>query len=68
MVEITDIELKKNIDKYIGLGQREEIVVTVMSKPVFTIVPNHIDRIKNWRKLFDTLPPEAVTDKDIDRE
>ena len=39
MLTITITELENNIDKYIELGQKEEIEVTSRDKVIFTIVP-----------------------------
>ena len=68
MCTITATELKRNFGKYVKIGQIEEIVVTHRGKTIFTIVPEKLKLLKKWESFFDTLPEEALTDKDIDRE
>lgn len=68
MCTITATELKKNLGKYMILGQTEEIEVTNRGKVVFYITPERIKLIDKVEKMFGTLPIEALNDKDIDRE
>ena len=68
MRTITATELKKNLGKYMILGQTEEIEVTNRGKVVFYITPERIKLIDKVEKMFGTLPIEALNDKDIDRE
>ena len=65
---ITIKELKHNIDKYIELGQKEEIEVTHGGKVVFYITPQRVKLMQQLEKMFGSLPREAYYDKDIDRE
>ena len=65
---ITIKELKHNIDKYIELGQKEEIEVTDNTKLSFILLQKESSYLKNQKKLFGSLPREAYYDKDIDRE
>ena len=68
MCTITATELKKNLGKYMVLGQTEEIEVTNRGKVVFYITPERIKLINRVEKMFGTLPREAYYDNDIDRE
>ena len=68
MCTITATELKKNLGKYMVLGQTEEIEVTNRGKVVFYITPVRIKLIDKVEKMFGSLPREAYYDKDIDRE
>ncbi len=68
MLTITATELKKNLGKYMILGQTEEIEVTNRGKVVFYITPERIKLIDRVEKMFGTLPREAYYDNDIDRE
>ena len=61
-------ELEQNIDKYIKLGQIEEIEVTHRGKVVFYITPQRVKLMQEWEALFGSLPREAYYDDDIDRE
>ena len=68
MIIITKTEFQRNIDKYIVIGQRDEIMVTCKGKPIFTIVPEKLKLLKKWESFYNTLPESALTDKDIKRE
>lgn len=68
MCTITATELKKNLGKYMILGQTEEIEVTNRGKVVFYITPERIKLMDRVEKMFGTLPIEAYYDDDIDRE
>ena len=68
MRTITATELKKNLGKYMILGQTEEIEVTNRGKVVFYITPERIKLMDRVEKMFGTLPIEAYYDDDIDRE
>ena len=68
MCTITATELKKNLGKYMVLGQTEEIEVTNRGKVVFYITPERIRLMDKVEKLFGCLPREAYYDDDIDRE
>lgn len=68
MCTITATELKKNLGKYMQLGQTEEIEVTNRGKVVFYITPERVKLIDRVEKMFGTLPREAYYDDDIDRE
>ena len=68
MCTITATELKKNLGKYMLLGQEEEIEVTNRGKVVFYITPQKIRLIDRVEKMFGCLPREAYDDDDIDRE
>ena len=61
-------ELEQNIDKYINLGQIEEIEVTRDGKTIFYITPQRLKLMQEWEPLFGSLPKEAYNDDDIDRE
>lgn len=68
MCTITATELKKNLGKYMVLGQTEEIEVTNRGKVVFYITPERIKLMQKLENLFGSLPREAYYDDDIDRE
>ena len=68
MCTITATELKKNLGKYMILGQNEEIEVTNRGKVVFYITPERVKLIERVEKMFGSLPREAYYDTDIDRE
>ena len=68
MIEITKEILQKDIDKYIELGQKEEIHVIHNGELIFTIVPRAKYLTKELESLFGILPREALYDDDIDRE
>ena len=68
MCTITATELKKNLGKYMILGQTEEIEVTNRGKVVFYITPERIKLMDKLESLFGCLPREAYYDNDIDRE
>lgn len=68
MCTITATELKKNLGKYMLLGQKEEIEVTNRGKVVFYITPQKLKLMDKVEKMFGTLPREAYYDDDIDRE
>ena len=52
MCTITATELKKNLGKYMILGQTEEIEVTNRGKVVFYITPERIKLINKVEKMF----------------
>ena len=68
MHTITATEFKENFGKYVILGQKERIEVTLRGKHIFTIVPKGEELAKEWESLFGILPKEAYYDEDIDRE
>lgn len=68
MCTITATELKKNLGKYMLLGQTEEIEVTNRGKVVFYITPQKIKLMDQVERLFGSLPKEAYYDDDISRE
>ena len=68
MRTITATELKKNLGKYMILGQTEEIEVTNRGKVVFYITPERIKLMHRVESMFGTLPREAYDDDDISRE
>ena len=68
MLTITITELENNIDKYIELGQKEEIEVTSRDKDIFTIVPRNKRLKEEVISLFGSVPREAYDDDDTDRE
>ena len=68
MCTITATELKKNLGKYMALGQAEEIEVTNRGKVVFYITPERLKLMRDLESLFGCLPREAYYDKNIDRE
>ena len=65
-IEVKDFQ--KQFDKYVKLGQQERIQVTQNGKNIFTIVPEKEKLLNEWELLFGTLPKEATTDKDVNRE
>jgi antitoxin (DNA-binding transcriptional repressor) of toxin-antitoxin stability system len=67
MLTITITELENNIDKYIELGQKEEIEVTSRDKVIFTIVPRKERLKEKWASIFGSLEGETI-DEDVDRE
>ena len=68
MCVITATEFKRNFGKYVLLGQKEKIEVTHRGKTIFTIIPEKEKLLADWDRLFGTLPMEALTDDDIERE
>ena len=54
------MEFKKNFDKYNKLAQREEIIITNHGKPVYTLQPIQIKKLKDMESLFGILPSEAT--------
>ena len=68
MLTITITELENNIDKYIELGQKEEIEVTSRDKVIFTIVPKNKRLKEEVISLFGSVPREAYDDDNTDRE
>ena len=68
MCTITATEFKRNFGKYVLLGQTERIEVTHRGKAIFTIIPEKEKLLAEWESLFGSLPKEALTDDDIDRE
>lgn len=68
MCTITATELKKNLGKYMIMGQSEEIEVTNRGKVVFYITPKRMKLMRDLESLFGCLPREAYYDDDIDRE
>lgn len=68
MCTITATELKKNLGKYMILGQEEEIEVTNRGKVVFYITPEKLKLMQKVEAMFGTLPREAYYDNDISRE
>ena len=68
MLTINVRDLKENIDKYIELAQEEEIEVVEKDKVLFYITPKSVYLLREWEKLFGSLPREAYYDDDIDRE
>lgn len=68
MCTITATELKKNLGKYMIIGQTEEIEVTNRGKVVFYITPEKIKLMQRVEAMFGTLPREAYYDNDISRE
>ena len=71
MCTVTATEFKRQFGKYIEIGQKEEIQVTLRGKIIFTIVPERQKLMKELESLFDTLPEEAYdafVNKEISRE
>ena len=68
MCTISATELKKNLGKYMILGQTEEIEVTNRGKVVFYITPERLKLLNEFEKMVGCLPKEAYDDNDIDRE
>ena len=68
MCTITATELKKNLGKYMIMGQSEEIEVTNRGKVVFYITPERVKLLSELESMFGCLPREAYYDDDIDRE
>ena len=68
MCTITATELKKNLGKYMILGQTEEIEVTNRGKVVFYITPERYKLLREFEEMIGGLPKEAYEDEDIDRE
>ena len=71
MCTVTATEFKRQFGKYIEIGQKEEIQVTLRGKIIFTIIPERQKLMKEWEALFDTLPEEAYDafmKKEISRE
>ena len=68
MRTITTTELKENFDKYLELGQIEEIKVVHNGEYIFTIVPNKEKLKLELVNLFGLLPKEANDDNDFERE
>ena len=68
MCTITATELKKNLGKYMILGQTEEIEVTNRGKIVFYITPERYKYLREFDEMIGCLPKEAYDDNDIDRE
>ena len=66
MCTITATELKTNFGKYAKLAESEEIVVTNHGKPVFSLQPIHIKRLKDMESLFGILPSDATCGVDPD--
>ena len=71
MCTVTATEFKRQFGKYIELGQKEEIQVTLRGRVIFTIVPERQKLMKEWESYFNTLPEEVYDDfvnKKISRE
>lgn len=68
MLSITTTKLENNLDKYMLLGQEEEIEVTDRGKVIFYITPQRVRLTERVEKMFGTLPKEACYDNDINRE
>ena len=62
------LNLKKNLGKYMIMGQSEEIEVTNRGKVVFYITPERVKLLSELESMFGCLPREAYYDDDIDRE
>ena len=60
MCTITSTEFKKNFGKYNKMAQREEIIITNHGKPVYTLQPIQIKRVKDMESLFGILPADAT--------
>ena len=68
MITIDIKELENSIDKYIELGQKEEIEITKNGDTIFYITPKRIELMRGWETFFGTLPDKAYSDEDISRE
>lgn len=71
MCTVTATEFKRQFGKYVELGQKEEIQVTLRGKVIFTVVPERIRLLKELESFFDSLPEEAYEkfiNKEISRE
>lgn len=67
MITITTTELKDNLDKYLKLGQKEEIDVTHRGELIFTIVPKKEHLKKEWTQFYGSLP-KKLYDEEAKRE
>ena len=68
MLVISKDEFQTNIDKYIVLGQEEEIQIMDQDKVLFYIEPKKVVMLRKVESMFGSLPREAYYDTDIDRE
>lgn len=71
MCTVTATEFKRQFGKYVELGQKEEIQVTLRGKVIFTIIPERLRLLQEWESIFDSLPNEAYEkfiNKEISRE
>lgn len=66
MYTVSVTEFKRDFNKYIELGQKEEIEVTKYSKVIFTIVPQKIKAYNNFMSFVGKLPKEASIGEDPD--
>lgn len=66
MFTITATELKTNFGKYAKLAESEEILVTNHGKPVFSLQPIHIKKMKDVESIFDILPEGTTFGVDPD--
>lgn len=67
MCTITATEFKRHFGKYIILGQKETIDVTLRGNVIFTIVPKTCDLLEKWESLAGILPNDIDLEK-IDRK
>ncbi len=67
MCTITATELKRNFGKYVILGQKENIEVTLRGETIFVITPKKQMAYIGLSKFFGRVPND-IDIKSIDRE
>ena len=68
MITVSIEKLEKELDKYIKLAKKEEVMVTKNGEHILSFVPKQASLKERWESLSKSLPKEVLLDKDIDRE
>ena len=64
MCTITATEFKRNFGKYNKLAETEEIIITSHGKPIYSVQPISIKKMKDLESIFGVLPEEATFKED----
>lgn len=62
---ITDIELEKDLDKYLLLAEKEEILITKSNKVIAKLSAPYQNRFEIAKSLFGILPNDNFSDEEI---
>ena len=64
MCTITSTEFKRNFGKYNKMAEREEIIITNHGKPIYSLQPIQIKKMKDIESIFGVLPEDATFGED----
>lgn len=62
---ITVTELKKNLDKYLLLAEKEDILITKNNKVIAKLSNPYQNRVEIVKSLVGILPDDNISDEEI---